>query len=49
MNKNADGTVTLSQEEYDELKRDQDWLRCLEGAGVDNWDGIEYAQESFES
>ncbi len=47
MVKNPDGSVTLTQAEYEELKADQDFLRCLEGAGVDNWDGYEYAQESF--
>ena len=28
-----------------ELKRDQDFLNCLAAAGVDNWEGYEYAQE----
>lgn len=47
MVKNEDGSVTLTQVEYEELKADQDFLRCLEGAGVDNWDGYEFAQEAF--
>jgi phosphoglycerate dehydrogenase-like enzyme len=25
------------------------WLQCLEGAGVDNWDGIDYADELFQA
>lgn len=29
-------------------ERDLYWLQCLEAAGVDNWDGCEYAQEQFE-
>ncbi len=27
------------------LQEDSDWLQCLEAAGVDNWQGIEYAME----
>jgi len=49
MIKTEDGTVILTQEEYDELKSDQDFLHCLQGAGVDNWDGYEYAQEAFDA
>ena len=30
-----------------ELITDQRFLSCLQGAGVDNWDGYEYAQEMF--
>ena len=45
---NEDGTVTLTREEFDELESDQHFLRCLEGAGVDNWDGYEIAQDVME-
>jgi hypothetical protein len=38
-------TITITVEEYEELKRDQDFLNCLAAAGVDNWEGYEYAQE----
>lgn len=38
-------TITISQREYDSLKKDQNWLLCLEDAGVDNWSGIDYAYE----
>lgn len=31
----------------DQDKRDLEWLRCLESAGVDNWDGVDYAYEMF--
>jgi len=31
-----------------ELQESQDWLDCLESAGVDNWCGYEYAQELAE-
>lgn len=40
-------TVTISQEEYSELLEDSRFLRCLENAGVDDWDGYEYAREEF--
>lgn len=28
-----------------ELEQDSHWLRCLEQAGVDSWEGISEAQE----
>ena len=28
-----------------EVERDLTWLRCLEDAGVDNWQGCDYASE----
>jgi hypothetical protein len=39
--------VTVSSDEYQELKRDQNWLHCLEAAGVDNWDGYTFAREIY--
>ena len=39
--------VTISKEEYDELIERSNWLGCLEGAGVDDWDGYDYAQEMY--
>jgi hypothetical protein len=38
-------TVTISKKEYESLKEDALWLRYLERAGVDNWEGISYAYE----
>lgn len=38
-------SITLSTHEYDRLKRDQNWLHCLEAAGVDNWPGYDFALE----
>jgi len=35
--------VTIPKKEYDKLVEDSNWLSCLEGAGVDNWDGISEA------
>ena len=41
-------TVTIPKEEYESLLDDQLFLSCLEGAGVDNWDGYEYAREAYD-
>ena len=38
-------TVTISKKEYESLKEDALWLRYLKRAGVDNWQGIDYAYE----
>ena len=35
--------VLISKSEYDKLQRQTDWLMCLEGAGVDNWQGFDEA------
>jgi hypothetical protein len=40
---NLSDTVTISKKEYDSLVRRSNWLECLEDAGVDNWQGIEFA------
>jgi small-conductance mechanosensitive channel len=34
---------TISDEEYEQLKERDNWLTCLENAGVDNWEGWDYA------
>lgn len=39
----SEDTVTITVKKYTELKDSQKFLRCLEGAGVDNWDGYYYA------
>jgi hypothetical protein len=36
-------TVTISAEEYNNLLVRAEWLEYLEEAGVDNWDGYDYA------
>jgi hypothetical protein len=36
-------TVTIPKAEYERLLRRDEWLDCLEAAGVDNWSGIEEA------
>lgn len=43
-----DSIVEITKSEYRSLIRSQLWLGCLEGAGVDNWDGYEYAQEYWD-
>lgn len=40
--------VTIPKEEYDTLKRDSEFLSCLEACGVDNWDGYYEAQLMME-
>lgn len=38
-------TVTITKKEYLRLIEDSDWLGYLKAAGVDNWDGFDYARE----
>jgi phage pi2 protein 07 len=38
-----DDMMVITKKEYQELKRESDWLACLEAAGVDNWSGYDYA------
>jgi hypothetical protein len=38
-------TVTIPKREYEALRKDSDWLQCLEAAGVDNWQGYDYTRE----
>jgi hypothetical protein len=41
-------TVMIPKIEYECLLKANEWLDCLEAAGVDSWEGIEYAQEMLE-
>lgn len=41
----AADTVTISAQEYAKLQEDQQMLQALQAAGVDNWDGYDYARE----
>jgi|WetSurMetagenome_2_1015567.scaffolds.fasta_scaffold00725_33 hypothetical protein len=43
-----DETITISKKEYNEMKHDSDVLSALYRAGVDNWDGYDYAMEMLE-
>jgi hypothetical protein len=45
MKKDWTKTVTILQSEYDDLCKDQEFLEALRRAGVDNWEGYEYAME----
>lgn len=38
----------VTQEDSDSNAEDAHFLRCLESAGVDNWDGYDYAREQFQ-
>lgn len=41
-------TVTITQEDYDEILERLMWLDALEAAGVDNWEGHDVAVEIFQ-
>ena len=36
-------TVTIPKDEYERLMHNSEFLGCLEGAGVDNWEGYDFA------
>lgn len=40
-----DLTVTISKKEHQRLLKSERKLEALEGAGVDNWEGYDYAME----
>jgi len=42
---NMELNITISKKEYEELLKDQKLLQALQGAGVDNWEGYDYAIE----
>ena len=41
--------VTISIDYFDYLERRESWLNCLEQAGVDDWEGIDFAYEIREN
>lgn len=41
-------TVTITEEEYEDLLKDQRKLIALEAGGVDNWEGYDWAMETLE-
>lgn len=43
--KHMEETITISKKEYESLLEDSKKLQALEGAGVDNWQGYDYAME----
>lgn len=40
--------VTIPKAEYEEMRRELQWLRALETAGVHEWDGYERAERICE-
>lgn len=40
--------ITITMDEYRELKEDARFLEALRWAGVDTWSGVDYAVELFE-
>ena len=40
--------ITIPRKEYDELLKRDLFLTCLDGCGVDNWDGYGDAYQMFE-
>ncbi len=40
--------ITINKAEYDALKEAELMLQCLESCGVNNWEGYEYALDTFE-
>lgn len=40
-----DETITMSKTEYESLLEDRKWRIAFENAGVDNWEGYDYARE----
>ena len=46
MNEKAEQEMVLiPKSEYESLLEDSRWLQCLEDAGVDNWQGYDYARD----
>lgn len=39
--------IEITVEEYEALLADSKMLRALESAGVDNWEGFQYAMEEL--
>ena len=39
--------VTITKKEYEELLDSQKMLNALESAGVDNWEGYDFAMELY--
>lgn len=44
---NMEPMITITKDEYEQLKADSNFLICLQNAGVDNWEGYEFAQDDF--
>ena len=44
---NPNDYTIIKKSEYEDLLDSQLFLDCLESSGVDNWDGYEFAQDSY--
>ena len=40
-------TIKITKKEYELLLEDRKWLRALEAAGVDNWEGYDIAKDYY--
>jgi hypothetical protein len=41
-------TVTIEKERYEELLQTEKFMTALQAAGVDNWDGYDYAVDMLD-
>lgn len=46
--KSGEAKLGILEKQIQELKERDEFLSCLEAAGIDNWDGYEYAVEISE-
>ncbi len=46
---NGDPKVVIREGDFKELVENKKFLMALQAAGVDNWDGYDYAQEMVEN
>lgn len=47
MSQNEDDVTEVKNKELWRLQERDYLLTCIENAGIDNWDGLEYAYEEF--
>ena len=47
LNNIEDSFIILKEKDYNQLQKDSDLLNCLRNAGVDNWDGWDYAIDEY--
>lgn len=43
-----ENNITISLSHYADLLDKADMLRCLQNAGVDNWEGYDFAMEEYD-
>lgn len=42
-----ESTICITKQEYEEMQDEILFLECLRSAGVDNWDGYDYAIDEY--